>query len=403
MRIVFVNLHANEMLVKNLSKIIFKQSVAIKHAYFLRWLLDNPDLEVCSYITPNGFSMGDAWGAIGRFLDHFRFLEHRYIMHKNGIDRKKVSVIKSLDGIMEDDIVIMHRLGFKIPKGTKIPGMKVFSMIHFGQQEAEMSCLMQSLDVDVIFNESNLAKFSDMFRKFYSWYKKDLIVHPFVFQERFKPIKPFVERENKVFTTGTVTYKENDDFISVYGDPCVQPIRRMMKVHGLEYPELIYSTCSDYSEDAKTQKLSANANFFRRLWYTFYYKTHASQQKQYCSFDMVEMFNNYKMCLVGEEILGVPGIGAIEGMACGCAMLGLNTGLYEEYGLKEGVHYIGHNGTFEDILEKIRYWQKTENQKRLEKIAKDGCEYVRSHFNSNAVAEELYNKLVAVYNDKLKK
>lgn len=400
MRIVFVNLHANEMLVKNLSKIMFKQSMAIKHAYFLRWLLDNPEVEVCSYITPNGFSMGRSFGKIGRIFNIFRFMEHRYIMKKNGIDSRKVTVIKSLDGIKEDDIVIMHRLGFRIPEGTKVPGFKAFSMIHFGQNEEWMSRLMKSLNVDVIFNESNLKKYSEMFQKYYPWYKKDMIVHPFVFQERFKSIKPFAERENKLFTTGTVTYKDNPYFISVYGDPCVQPIRKMMKVHGPEYPELIYSTCSDYTEDAKTQQLPANANIFRRMWYSFYYKTHASQQKKYYSFDMVEMFNKYKMCLVGEEILGVPGIGAIEGMACGCAMLGLNTGMYEEYGLKEGVHYIGHNGTLEDILEKIRYWQKPENQQKLEEIAKAGCEYVRANFNASAVAEQLYNKLVAAKESK---
>lgn len=395
MRVVFVNLHANEMLVKNLSKIVFKQSVAIKHAYFLNWLIENPDVEVCSYITPNGFSMGQDYGAIGKILNMFRFIEHRYILRKNGISNKKVTVIKTLDGIKEDDIVIMHRLGFKIPEGTKIPGFKAFSMIHFGQQEGEMSRLIRSLDVDVIFNESNLAKYSEMFKRFYSWYEKSMIVHPFVFQERFKPIRPFAERENKAFSTGTVTYKENEDFLSVYGDSCVQPIRKMMKDHGPEYPDLIYSTCSDYSEDAEIRQLPANTNIFRRLWYSYYYKTHASQQKKYYSFDMVEMFNKYKMCLVGEEILGVPGIGAIEGMACGCAMLGLNTGLYEEYGLKEGVHYIGHNGTLEDILEKIRYWQKPENQQQLADIAKKGCDYVRANFNSSAVAELLYNKLIA--------
>ena len=37
-RIVFVNLHGNEMLVKTMNKIVFKQSVAIKHQYLLQYL-----------------------------------------------------------------------------------------------------------------------------------------------------------------------------------------------------------------------------------------------------------------------------------------------------------------------------------------------------------------------------
>ena len=51
MRIVFVNLHGNEFLVKTLNKYIFKQSVAIKHKYFLDYLISRDDVEVCSFIN----------------------------------------------------------------------------------------------------------------------------------------------------------------------------------------------------------------------------------------------------------------------------------------------------------------------------------------------------------------
>ena len=64
-----------------------------------------------------------------------------------------------------------------------------------------------------------------------------------------------------------------------------------------------------------------------------------------------EKFNEYKMCLIGEEILGVPGIGFVEGMACGCAYFG-KRGYYEDYGMKEGVHYIAYDGSPDDLLEK---------------------------------------------------
>ena len=57
MRIVFVNLHGNEFLVKTLNKIIFKQSVAIKHKYFLDYLLSREDVEVCSFINRRGLSL----------------------------------------------------------------------------------------------------------------------------------------------------------------------------------------------------------------------------------------------------------------------------------------------------------------------------------------------------------
>lgn len=55
MRIVFINLHGNEMLVKTMSKYVFKQSCAIKHRYLLEYLLSHPEYEICSYVNDRGF------------------------------------------------------------------------------------------------------------------------------------------------------------------------------------------------------------------------------------------------------------------------------------------------------------------------------------------------------------
>lgn len=56
-RIVFVNLHANEFLVKTASKFIWKKSCAFKHKYFLEYLLNNLEVEVCNYINDDGFTL----------------------------------------------------------------------------------------------------------------------------------------------------------------------------------------------------------------------------------------------------------------------------------------------------------------------------------------------------------
>ena len=108
---------------------------------------------------------------------------------------------------------------------------------------------------------------------------------------------------------------------------------------------------------------------------------------------MVDKFNEFKMCLVGEEILGIPGIGFVEGMACGCAYIGQNLGYYEDYGMKEGVHYIGYDGTLEDLKSKIKYYQQPEHQEELERIANAGYEFAQTHFRGEVVAKELLEKL----------
>ena len=108
---------------------------------------------------------------------------------------------------------------------------------------------------------------------------------------------------------------------------------------------------------------------------------------------MVEAFNSYKMCIVGEEILGIPGIGFVEGMACGCAYIGQEMQAYRDWGLIPGRHYITYDGTKEDLKRVIEYYQMDEHQEELENIAKAGCDYVRTYFCGKSVAKSLMEKL----------
>lgn len=68
-------------------------------------------------------------------------------------------------------------------------------------------------------------------------------------------------------------------------------------------------------------------------------------------------------------------------------------GYYEDYGMQEGVHYIGYDGTLEGLKNKIRYYQMPEHQKELERIAENGCNFVRQNFCGQEVAKQLISKL----------
>ena len=117
---------------------------------------------------------------------------------------------------------------------------------------------------------------------------------------------------------------------------------------------------------------------------------------------MVEKFNEYKMHVVGEEILGIPGIGYVEGMACGSAYIGLDSPMYRDLGLIPRVHYIAYDGTKEGLRSTIEYWQRSENQEELEKIALSGCNFVRTNFRGDKVASMLIAKLVETQKEWIK-
>lgn len=393
MRIVFVNLHSDWMLVKTTAVLIFNFSAAIKHKYLLDYLLAHPEYEVCSYINDRGFSiLRKGNETLLKFLNLFKYCEHRYIMKKNGIDRKKITVIKRLKDIRPDDMVILYNIMTDNYRGMSgVHAFKALSMLHF-HGRAEEEKLIKEANISCFFNESNFQKNSKIFRKYYH-IDKPWVVHPFVFQERFKPIKPFSERKNKVFSTGTITYKEHEEFLSVYGDPCDQPARKFVKDNPDFFKDTVDCYSSDYLEGSKIKPYLPTDNKLVRLYKQIHNRFNTGHQKSYFSFNMVDKFNEYKMCLVGEEILGVPGIGYVEGMACGCAYIGLDSPMYRDLGLIPGVHYISYDGTKEGLKQIVEYYQQDEHQAELEKIAQTGCEYVRKHFNGPAVAERLIKDL----------
>lgn len=393
-RIVFINLHANEFLVKTLNKYIWKQSCAFKHKYLLDYLLNRPDIEVCNYINGDGFTLAYSLpDFIMRILRKFRFLENRMVLKLNKIPRSKITVIKKPADIRPDDIVIGYRhIGCSLTDMHSIKAFKAISMIHFHGEKSDSESIRKA-NPDILFNECNLSCTSEIFRRYYSWYKKDFIVHPFVAASRFINSKPFGKRQNKCFSTGTITYKVHSEFLEVYGDSCDQPTRKQIMDNAEDIKDFCDCFNSDYLEDANLKKYLPSDNFFKHYYKVWYNLTHAGHQKKYFSFNMVEKFNDYKMCLIGEEILGVPGIGFVEGMACGCAYIGQKERYYEDLGMIEGVHYIGYDGSLEDLKAKISYYQQPEHQEELERIANAGYEFAKNHFKGDIVAKGLIQNL----------
>ena len=392
-RIVFVNLHSDWMLVKTASVYLWKFSAAIKHKYLLDFLLSHPEYEVCNYINDRGFSsLRNNNEILMKFLNLFSFMEYRHTMKVNGIDRKKITVIKKIEDIRKDDLVILYNICTDNFRGmNSVNAFKALSMLHFHGRASENE-IIEKANIGCYFCESNLSLTSEIFKIYYH-VERPWVVHPFVFGERFKNMKPFHERLNKCFSTGTITYKYHEEWMSVYGDPCDQPARKFVKDNPEFFKDTIDCYSSDYLEDNTGKKYIPGENPIIRLYKKIYNRTHVGKQKKYYSFNMVEKFNEYKMHLVGEEILGVPGIGFVEGMACGSAYIGLDSPMYRDYGLIPGIHYIAYDGTKEGLRYIIEYYQKKENQEKLEIIAKTGCDFVRKNLCGTKVAEELIEKL----------
>lgn len=390
-RIVFVNLHSDWMLLKTASVYLFKFSAAIKHGYLLKYLLEHPDkYEVCNYINKHGFSIVRNV----KLLSGFRYCENRTTMRKNKIKKGSITVLKKPSEIRPTDLVILYNICNDNYYGMSgVDAFKALSMLHF-HGSAKEDAIIKQANVSCLFGEVDLLKNCELYRRYYHL---DLpwITHPFVYAERFQNKKPFNERKNMAFATGTITYKKHQEFIDTYGDPCDQPSRKQIKDNPEFFKDTVYCTSSDYLEDNAGKEIKPKDIAIVRLYKKIYNRLFTGKQKKYFSFDMVQAFNDYKMCIVGEEILGIPGIGFAEGMACGCAYIGVDSPAYRDWGLVPGEHFISYDGSKEDLKRVIEFYQKDENQAELERIAVTGCDYVRTHFNGNYVAEKLLNDLTS--------
>jgi len=394
MRIVFVNLHCNPFIIKTARKYLTKASFSPKHRFFLEYLIEN-DYQVACYVNEEGtFANTEMSIPAGRLTSAFRFIEYRKIMQLSGLPYEKIELIKKAEEIRPDDIVILYNM-FKnnFLHMHSIPCFKAVSMIHFYgvTQEAER---LERTGIQAMFSEGDLTKNSEIFKKNFSWFKGSFLIFPFVYQERFKKRKPFHERRNKAVAIGTLTYNNSQEFTEIYGSNVYQPLRKQILDHESEISDIIDSLISNYNEDSNEMKINTGDCKIIKEIKILYNMFHVGQQKKYFSFDMVEKFNEYKICIVPEDIQGMPGIGFAEGMACGCAYVGLDYSGYRDYGMIPGKHYIAYDGTLEDLRKKLSYYLDPEHERELSDIADQGYRFAREHFSKNASSKKLIEQLV---------
>ena len=393
-RVIFLDLHCNGFILKNLSHVIFKHSVALKHDFLLYYLLSQDKIEVFNFVSKQDTRLlkgltifGGIWQ---RIWPHLSWLENYIVMKVNHVE---VKPIYSVDDIKSSDIIISYiHQPDAMPILSKFPGIKIISLLHFFGEKDEAR-LIRTVNPDIVFSEAYLNKYSKMFQKNFSWYQGEYLLIPFKYQPRFRNKKPFGQRKVRAVAMGTVTKRSTEDFVAVYGTDCYQPLRGQIYENKEALSDILDCLIHPFVE--KEVKITSDMSAPKRI-YKKITKLFSEQQKQYFSFDMVEKYNEYQMAICPEDAQGMPGIGFVEAMACGCAYIGLNYGAYRDLGLIEGEHFIGYDGSLKDLRNKIEYYMQKEHQKELATIAEKGQSYVCTNFSEEVVAKSFFQKLFAV-------
>lgn len=379
MRIIFYNIKDNVFLLKTYDNIVNHINIkTMKDGAILRKALSDKSIEILNYVP-----IKKKQEAIKeQFKSAITYLG-------NSIDKNRIRTIYDISEIKQDDIYIAwyyfpsHMKILKDLKCKKVVMGQHFILLPFNGD-------FSSMGVNWFVNQIDVSK-NEFINYFFNLKNVNIMTLPYTFENRFKCKRDFRERKEKALSIGTISTvngKGYDIYIEYMNDICLQPMRKIIYEKGSnKYIDV-------YNNFLFTMGYNNEINIHSK--FSDYIKGKISDWKEagqtkYYTFDMVEKYNEYMMCVCGEEKVGLPGIGFVECMACGCAYIGLDHEMYTSLGLIPGIHYITYDGTYDDLINVIQYYQN--NVDELEKIAIQGRKYILKNFNRDVVMNKFFEKL----------
>lgn len=329
----------------------------------------------------------------------------------NGINPLKVKIYFDINQLDPKEDIIFNfaftTLDSSVKNNNKIKfnkynGIVVTHLTHYLSDSEKISSYLKTIKHSFLVAENNLTR-NPYFKKYFPDVSSVYIL-PFTYSERFKNNTSFDQRINKCFAVGTLSWPKSKSFITFFGEgTSFHPMREKLYNESKNYENIIDSHIFNYDDTKDVKTVEINDSLFKKILkkilpYFILEKIFPNYRNQYFKFNIVEKFNNYKMFTSPEEIIGLPSINFVEGMACGCAFIGIDDPMYSDIGLKNGIHYIGYEkGNFDEMIDKIRYY--LENQNKLSKIATTGYNFVINNFNDKKIADTFWNDLENLLSD----
>jgi len=380
---------------------------------WMRLLADREDLKLAIYVDGEWTSAAGYWGdALGRFNippeDRGQYClvdAHRWCQ-LSGFPAERIEFLSSPAHVDPGDAVVMFSVRTLNDPGlpyrpaaanvrellARRDILKIAHVSHYLFNTQVVPALVALFNINSLIYESNLAKYPYFRKEFPAIHNVDIV--PFAFKPRFQNRKPFAERKNRCVATGFTQLLEGVPIVDFYKTKPLHPIRWAI-YNNMDYIgdvldsqiRLIEGELDMLKKDFQdriplAEALSCDMAHFEQAKVR-------TQASYFNAFDIVDTFNDYRMFVVGEELCHSPGIGFVEGMACGSALLAIDDPMYRDLGLVPGEHYVAYDGSIQGLRARITYYQ--EHPDELAAIAAAGCSYVRERYTEQGVAEHFVN------------
>ena len=405
LKLVFYRPHAELWFRSSVRRILRNNRVPNKYAALFDYAL-NSDMQI--YLMPKLAPRGDVKAIIKSVLDLIVLASWCIL---NNISLRKVGLIFGKRGLSgKAAFFAMHYGNFThefksiaqrgMQLSQDLADVQIYKVVHMTHYAYNPSVGFNNLKVfspDLLVAENNLSNNSLYFREFFGKLESNFHHLSYTPAPRFKNRMPFEDRVNKLVVTGSITYKiKDDEFIRFYKQNELQPLRRELYKNSKKYRLEMECLLHDLDAVRANTPVSSGNGIMHRIFQLL--KGSPPPQNSYYKTDIVATYNKHMMFAVPEEICGLPAIGFVEGMACGCAYFGLDDPMYREIGLIPGVHYIAHDGTTSDLMAKVRYYQN--NTDELKIIAQSGNEFVTNKLAPTSVYGNFFELLKAKLADK---
>lgn len=317
------------------------------------------------------------------YITHARHLPRLlHFLYKAKLNPLEYHIVFSLKKLKSEADILVCFNGMPYLEHNRPPkdfdGMKMFRILDYVYFPRESYHILREAGVDFLFGYARHDEYCDLFREYYPYYLGRVIPVPFGYAERFIPRKPFEERKNKVIALGSVNsfidpihtiddFKELNTFFLKRGERFMHKFRRMLveNENGLS--------------NIMDNKLP-----------------HYPKVKDF-GYDIVEIFNEYKMFVSCESLLYFPAAKTFEGPAAGSVMACSDHPCFTDYGFRDGVNCITHKQfDINDFREKVSYYLN--NLAELKRIQEEGTRFVRERYSHPKVAEFVYDQICEKYN-----
>ena len=249
----------------------------------------------------------------------------------------------------------------------------IFHLSHYHISTFEKSRNISSLPNVFLAGDSDITD-NFYFRKYFSWYDKSFLVLPFAVSSRFKLNQSWIGRDNSAVATGSfhdlrqeMPARRYKDFLDTAESTSFHPMREEIFAAKESLRGLIDSRVTPFR--------TYTGNFLMRFFLRW-----RVAQKKYFSVNIVDLYNNHKFSVIGEELTGFPALGSLESMACGTVLLA-QAQYYKGLGLRAGRHFIAYEGGLSGLTLALA---KAQHQD-YSAMSIEGERFVRERFSSRAM------------------